>query len=537
MALNEQQEYEEAKNQLIEILKQDPSDHWSLVILANIFTKVDRDYEAAERFLRKALSIEPNDPWALNSMGAVLFETNRADEGEEVFRRLIEAQPKMANPYVGLAMGLSNVEKEEEASQVIREMFRRAEVQDKRSEAIFDGARELYRRCQVRLCQRYQSSVHRIIQEFKSELEEKSGLPIRVEETDFADSSNAKIEIAWRRNRDHHRLLTKRGASEATLPHLMMHELMHLEMEMQAREAGNNRFFATTANTREAAIRSVGDEVNRLQQGGFDEDAIQGFILNVIGGLSNFLYNCPLDMAIESRMSERFSELRPYQYLSNAALMAEAQKGNMDSQIRKITPSLILNASIAMNGAFALFLDDLFGNASDFAGVYRDERAFGTAKDLYAHWKDNANSLSPGDEYRLVDDFADIVGLTEWYQWIPDDSQTSQPQQDDTLEQKSPASMFYLLGALERYENLPESKIREIAFEIALLGTSGLDYSSSEQKYSLRSIPNEKFTGLQLMCLMYVGFKKIAPEQETGMDLEEPYQEALKMFSMKKRGG
>jgi hypothetical protein len=35
---------------------------------------------------------------------------------------------------------------------------------------------------------------------------------------------------------------------------------------------------------------------------------------------------------------------------------------------------------------------------------------------------------------------------------------------------------------------------------------------------------------LQLMCRVYVGFKDINPALDTGMDLAEPYETALKMY-------
>jgi hypothetical protein len=36
---------------------------------------------------------------------------------------------------------------------------------------------------------------------------------------------------------------------------------------------------------------------------------------------------------------------------------------------------------------------------------------------------------------------------------------------------------------------------------------------------------------LHLMCLMYAGFKRIAPEQDTAMDLTEPWITALELFN------
>jgi hypothetical protein len=47
--------------------------------------------------------------------------------------------------------------------------------------------------------------------------------------------------------------------------------------------------------------------------------------------------------------------------------------------------------------------------------------------------------------------------------------------------------------------------------------------SNSSRKKPHSAYPGESFSGLQLICLMYAGFKRIAPEQDTGMDLNDPW--------------
>jgi len=69
----------------------------------------------------------------------------------------------------------------------------------------------------------------------------------------------------------------------------------------------------------------------------------------------------------------------------------------------------------------------------------------------------------------------------------------------------------------------------KIGFEIALFATRGLDVNSAEQKYTLKSMEGS-FSGLHLVCLQYVAFKKIAPEHSIGFDLSEEYETALKLF-------
>ena len=83
---------------------------------------------------------------------------------------------------------------------------------------------------------------------------------------------------------------------------------------------------------------------------------------------------------------------------------------------------------------------------------------------------------------------------------------------------------------------MPVEKIKEIAVEIGMVGRDGLDYASPDQKYTLKSLPDEKFSGLHLMCLMYAGFKRIAPEHDVQMDLNEPFLIALEMFEKGQTG-
>ena len=95
-------------------------------------------------------------------------------------------------------------------------------------------------------------------------------------------------------------------------------------------------------------------------------------------------------------------------------------------------------------------------------------------------------------------------------------------------------SVWHLLDALKRFDSLDPRRVMEITFEVARLCESGLDYANPEKKYTLSAYPGESFSGLQLMCLMYAGFKRIAPDQDTGMDLNEPWITALELFNVGK---
>jgi tetratricopeptide (TPR) repeat protein len=96
-------------------------------------------------------------------------------------------------------------------------------------------------------------------------------------------------------------------------------------------------------------------------------------------------------------------------------------------------------------------------------------------------------------------------------------------------------AVMYCLSALEKFAGMPSDQVQKIGFEIALLGTRGLDINDSTQKYTLRSMPG-KFSGLHLLCFEYVAFQQIAPGQDIRFDLSTEYRTALSLFD-KKPGG
>ena len=85
-----------------------------------------------------------------------------------------------------------------------------------------------------------------------------------------------------------------------------------------------------------------------------------------------------------------------------------------------------------------------------------------------------------------------------------------------------PDAVMYCLDAIERFEKILRAEVRRIALEVATLGKKGLDVNGPAQQYRLKSLPGA-FSGLHLVCLMYVGFKIVAPEKDIGFDLSKEY--------------
>jgi tetratricopeptide (TPR) repeat protein len=193
-----------ATNHLIEVLRLNPRDAWSLVVLANLYIREKSNKDTGEKFLRKALEISPNDAWALNSLAAVCHERGKADEAIKLFEQAITANPEFANAYYGEAIVHNASHKPNAAVETLNRMFARAKMQDARSKPVYDGARQLFAKLQVDLAERDQSEAFKLVQNYKAQMESLSGYPIRIQEENFESKIGATIQMAWKHQRDFH---------------------------------------------------------------------------------------------------------------------------------------------------------------------------------------------------------------------------------------------------------------------------------------------------------------------------------------------
>lgn len=91
---------------------------------------------------------------------------------------------------------------------------------------------------------------------------------------------------------------------------------------------------------------------------------------------------------------------------------------------------------------------------------------------------------------------------------------------------------MYCLSALKKFSDMEPQAIRGILVEIEQLYQQGLDLQVSDLKYMLTSLPSQ-FTGLQLLCYLYVGLQMTDPDKDIGVDLGDAYAQAKRMY---KRG-
>ena len=531
-----------AKQHVVEAMRMQPDDVWSYVVLGNILLKMEGRPDLAERYCQKAYDLDPTDVYVLNSLGALKAKCGDYEEARRLFERAIEQAPDYPNPRHGLALCYVEEGKLEQAVPILEELFSPPYSRDVRSEPVYEQARTLYLDVNRRLAQQNHKEMRDRLTQAMDAFAAESGTPVELQEDTGIDVF-ATSQLAWVYGRDKHVIRYQTAAPEV-LPYRIGQQFEHIRLAHHAREMGRSRVLVSPPSNREYALRIVRKDADGLRRQGISGATLDSYLEQLIDGLLRQLYNAPMELYVEYRLYHNFDYLRPSQVVSLHLTHQQNLQALTDESVQAMSPRIIYDANIAMNCAYALFTDWLYNNATAYAEPYRSSKTYSTGRRLFDLWQRRMSTFEPEDEYDLVDEFAERLKLQRWYEWQPVDDvglslegdfepAPEGPTNLDLLEQKEPASVMYLLDALQRFENMDDGQAQQIAFEIAVLGRSGLDYASPEKQYTLRSLPDERFSGLHLMCLMYVGFKRVDPAVDVGMPLDDAYDTALAMHQGK----
>ena len=519
----------QAKELLRECLKIDPTNAWTFVLLGNIATKHDRALDVAAFYYETGLAINPEDNLLLNNYAALQLERGNAGQARELFEKALKIDPSYPNTYYGLALLHRLTRSPELALQTIELLFKQPVSADIRTAPVYKNSRELYLEICTELTRKENSELMGWILSRKKELETATGHPISIEEDDSIGYVSAVAQMAWKHGRDEHRV-RYRNKADAVTPHLLAHELEHIVTEHEARKEGRNRTFTSTAKTREYAVRSIADHITKLQRKGYPEGQLTDVMLKLIHGLCNQVFNCPLDMLVERNLYNKYPALRPAQFVSIRQMYFEALQTFTNPEIKRNTPPSIYRASVTLNCAYALFIDHLYQGLTDYAAPYRSYDNFSTGKNLFDIWKKRMDSFVPGDEYEVVDEYARQLKLLSWYEWQPDavphiiGRKSDESPSAAPLSTEKPEAYTFCLDALNRFDGQSLDRIFAVISEISILGMNGIDHTTPGKTFSLKTYPNETFSGLYLLCLMYVGFKLYDPKVSCGLDFADAYE-------------
>lgn len=170
--------------------------------------------------------------------------------------------------------------------------------------------------------------------------------------------------------------------------------------------------FAPTATGRtemERLVKRAG------QTARLPEAAIPMLVDQFFTGLLVQLRSLPIGMRIDTWIEREFPELLDLQ----REAVARQQSDNLsvlNPKVKQFAPKAAYDPNATMNAAYAVFCDRLFGNAG-YVIPWRSagyDKAGRRLLDVMDSVPDDGAS-----DRRLVDAWAEQLGLAGWYQWVP----------------------------------------------------------------------------------------------------------------------
>ena len=545
--LSDQGDQDGGVDNLIDALRFDPKNKWALIMMGNIFARERGDVETGMIYYRKALEVDPKDNIALNNIGAMLLESGNEEEGLKMFRQALEIDPSYGNTYLGFSMAYQRQEEYLASFQWSIDGLKNSDPKSQVREVLLQNAVQT---AQVVLSQ---NDGIKTAKGFAAQLEEQSRKEIRFEESDQIPFT-AKLELAENHGRDFHYIRYKPGSP--AVAHLLLHELMHLELVVEARATGENELFITSKNHELAFKSRLGKYIKKLKKLGFGADSVDGVIDQLFSGLNSQVYNTPIDQFIEQRIYERFPQLRPHQFLSLMQLMKEGVEAVTRKEIVELSDPWVLDRSKTYNIVNALGLKHWYGvDLTKQLKPTRDQ--YQTGKKLFSEFVEYVRDKHPAEEYDLVNNWADELKLLPFFELVEEKEYRSnqadpihEPAPDLITESTVPedirqeemrtfqeqhgkdlnmAVVMFMVDAIRRYKAMKKDKVRAIAFQIAQIGINGI--SPEKDGYHVPLIPGSDYSGYQMLANYYVSWAIAVPEMlsQIGMPFEAEYATATQL--------
>lgn len=548
--LSEEGDQDEAINCLIDALRWDSKNGWALLMIGNIFAKHKKDVETAMNYYDQAVLANPDDYIAINNIGAQLLQQDRLEEAKKYFHEVLKINNSYPNAHFALGKIALN---ENDLHSAFYSTIKAIEYNPKHdvlynmsAKQVFDIAKEIIA----------SDTGKKTFLDYQHKLEYEGEIKIDIIQ-DEALTTAAKIEFAEVYNRDIHQVKYKPGYT--AVEHLIMHEMVHLDFVIQARNKQLNQLFASTQEHKQAFKKANGQMIKKLTDLGLPAHSIEDYVNSLFDGLNLQIYNCPIDLFIEDYLYKSHVEFRPYQFLSLYNLIQQGLKAVTDSKIIEYVPKEIVSKSKIYNLVSAFQFKDLFGfdfikefksNANELRMAsafyhefleYKDNKQSGEEYELIYHWAEDLkleNNFELIDEQEYRNKRLNIDTLLSSIENDPFDMETKDLSKQREMDkfQKSQeqigtnmAVAMFMVEALQYFGSMSQAEIKKIALEIAMLGIQG--FNPQKEGYRVASIPGKSFSGYHILAYYYVSWALAIPEQlaELQLPFDKEYEMALIM--------
>ena len=395
----------EAINSLIDALRWDSKNGWALLMMGNIFAKYKHDVPTAMKYYDQALKANPNDNIAINNIGANLMQQGKIEEAKKYFYEAIKINRDYPNTHFALGM---IAEMENDLRSAFSSTIEVIKLNKNKDVLYQNSVRQAFEIAK-RIVQK--GDGEKIVKEYLHKLEFEGGAEITlIEDTEILTA--AKFELDENYNRKKH--VIRYNPNYPAGEHLMMHELVHLELIIEARKDDLNLLFISTQEHKATFIKGLEATIKEFHKIGISEKSIANYCSSLFEGMNRQIYNTPIDLFIENLIYNEYAELRPYQFLSLFTLIQEGLKAVTDKKIVDHSPKDILSKSKVYNIVNAIQFKELYG-VDLIKDFYASPTELKQALGFYDEYVQYKTDRIPAKEYKLVLRWAKELKLDKYF--------------------------------------------------------------------------------------------------------------------------
>ena len=547
--LSDQGQQDDAIDSLIDALRWNSKNGYALLMMGNIFAKHKKDLQTALIYYDQAILANKADHITLANIAYLLFQENKLEEAKKYAWETIKLNEKYPNAHFILSL---IAQSENDLHSVFYSTLQAIKFSTQKDTLYQNAVKQAFEVAKV-IAGDFDGK--KIFFKYRSQLEAEGGTEIDIYADDEIKTA-AKVEIAERYNRSKH--IVKYKSTYPAVEHLVMHELVHLDFVNQARKENVNQVFISTLQNKNNFIDTILPAIDNLKTKILNQSTIDFFIESIFSGLNLQTYNTPIDVFIEDFLYKEYAALRPFQFLSLFGMLQEAIKAVTDERILDIAPQSVISKTRTFSLVNALQFKELYGLdlISEFNATNTELKL---AETFYTEFTAHKDNRKPGEEYELVKHWAKELDLDSFFELESEakfetknniDDFLTKLQQDpfglneeDPLEKKemelfqkhqeeigtNMAIVMFMVEALNHFKEKEPSEIKQAAFEIAMLGTMGID--PNKKDYIIGSIPEKRFSGNQVLAYYYTSWRLAIPEHltELGLDYGKEFEMAKKL--------
>lgn len=251
-------------------------------------------------------------------------------------------QPEFNNAHLGLGMLAYHTDDYPKAFEYAVKTLK---LSDYRSE-VYHNALSLGMNVSKTLTKANVSLLEDEVKVLQHRLEQVSGKPVDFQLVDDLNQP-AKIMIAEYHQNDKHQLLYK--SEDLLVPHLMLHELYHLQLICDARGVSQNHMFTSSQKHENHFWKRFDKYKQKMVNKGLPAKQVDKIMRSLFQGLNSQIYNTPIDLFIEDLIHKNHPEVRVVQFLSLYHLVKTGIEATTSKDITSSLPKEVISKSKILN--------------------------------------------------------------------------------------------------------------------------------------------------------------------------------------------